>query len=825
MRDRRQDLLDRIASARPANEAEVETKILLYVFELLGYRDVDRADKCAVHMQFGRERMTKVADFLFYDGPERGLANALITVEAKKVGESLDEAANQAKSYAQWAGTPFYVVCNGDEFLASQYLPGAEEVRVLRLPVSDLRAQWSALSAMLQRSEVIRAKERLHYLARYLPRIEELPASEFFQEYLTRLQTRFSAFRTATVPFQPPVCADTRILHLPVTLRLTGDDDRDIPDRDLPALLRQERRLLVFGEPGSGKSNLCARVTSVVTETALVPGARIVPIHVRIAEGMPGSIGQALEMACNQLGIPFFSSLFHDALERSEVVVLLDGLDEAGEPRVASAQLEAFLRSVRQGSVLLTSRPVGAGACDTVLTGHRFRSARIRDLTDAEVGSVFQAYLGDESDTAGLRERLSPAGVAMLRSPMLALMAVQVAASIPAQQSLTTFDLFARYVVVLHDYFNAPTVRGTDRTVDRIELFAGLAFCAQVVRAGRTESQTLRLEDLTLRAAAEGREPAVAALLNAGILTSVGGRAAFLHPAFEDFGYAWQVLSALRAGDAEGFARRHCAPHDLVIAHTAVQATDESQLRAWLAHPDARVRRLSARLLSLGCDAASLDAIIDRLPHERKTGTLALLTRALLGHGDLRLRDWLDTSAETLTKHKLTRVALQLREVCDPGYAEHTLRLALRLPRGRELAKTAVLLCLAHDRSDLLEDLVRLYEASSNARRTLLITDLGLYVQRPTGWALVLRLLNCEDSVANLVRLLKLCRGRLPELPAALVQRAHDLISRDRGEPGVGRTGYRSLARILQAIPSRNEALDELLQLSRARAEKGTAEG
>src|SRR5687767_11528466 len=89
-----------IAACSLANEAEVETKVLLHVFRLLGYTDHDRADKPPVPMAFGRERKVKHPDFIIYDGTERSLANALITVEAKAPGAPLEDAEDQARSYA-----------------------------------------------------------------------------------------------------------------------------------------------------------------------------------------------------------------------------------------------------------------------------------------------------------------------------------------------------------------------------------------------------------------------------------------------------------------------------------------------------------------------------------------------------------------------------------------------------------------------------------------------------------------------------------------------------------------------------------------------------
>ena len=85
----RSELITIIKSARPVNEAEVETKIVLHIFQLLGYSDKDRADKKPVKMRFGRETTTKVADFAVYYGEGRDFEDALILQRYRPLKNSL----------------------------------------------------------------------------------------------------------------------------------------------------------------------------------------------------------------------------------------------------------------------------------------------------------------------------------------------------------------------------------------------------------------------------------------------------------------------------------------------------------------------------------------------------------------------------------------------------------------------------------------------------------------------------------------------------------------------------------------------------------------
>ncbi|MFL0198630.1 type I restriction enzyme HsdR N-terminal domain-containing protein [Clostridium sp. WILCCON 0269] len=188
----REELIEEIVSCNPLNEAEVETKILLNIFKLLGFTHYDRADKIAVEMYFGREKKIKVADFILYNGTDRSAQSALIAVEAKKIGESLDGAENQVISYSAWVGTPYYMVCNGEKLLISRHNPQSINVEKVLIDIKNIDIDFDVVNSFTNKTKVLICKERIDYINTYYPKIELLPSAEFFSEYLSKLKARFS---------------------------------------------------------------------------------------------------------------------------------------------------------------------------------------------------------------------------------------------------------------------------------------------------------------------------------------------------------------------------------------------------------------------------------------------------------------------------------------------------------------------------------------------------------------------------------------------------------------------------------------------------------
>jgi len=152
-----------IAARRFESEREVEHYFILPLLEALGYGEDDFCIGCPVLMFEGVKKVAKQADVVVFDGPGRDGGGALLVVEAKRFGRPLTEdAVGQARAYALWLTTPYYLVTNG-ESLRVYLFRGAMQPDVLMQTGTraELPALWDDLVRLLNREAVVAHKARL----------------------------------------------------------------------------------------------------------------------------------------------------------------------------------------------------------------------------------------------------------------------------------------------------------------------------------------------------------------------------------------------------------------------------------------------------------------------------------------------------------------------------------------------------------------------------------------------------------------------------------------------------------------------------------------
>lgn len=155
------DWLDTIATKPFASEKEVEIRFVVPLLERLGYSEDDRADGHPVHQVVGVRKIRTEADFVLFDGRNRGKDAALLVVEAKMLGKKLADYVQQAKSYAMFLGTPYFLVTNGDEIRVFLYRnPIEAEIEVYRAHRRDLRDSFSVLYNLISKRAVVAYKRR-----------------------------------------------------------------------------------------------------------------------------------------------------------------------------------------------------------------------------------------------------------------------------------------------------------------------------------------------------------------------------------------------------------------------------------------------------------------------------------------------------------------------------------------------------------------------------------------------------------------------------------------------------------------------------------------
>lgn len=145
------------------SEREVEYYFIVPLLESLGYTEEDFAIGYPVQMYEGVKKVNKEADFVLFNGESRAKDDALLVVEAKRSEKILTEdAIGQARGYAMWLSTPYYIVTNGDDIRVYLFRGAVQpDVMLMTMKRAELRDQWISLYHTLNKGSVIDFKEKL----------------------------------------------------------------------------------------------------------------------------------------------------------------------------------------------------------------------------------------------------------------------------------------------------------------------------------------------------------------------------------------------------------------------------------------------------------------------------------------------------------------------------------------------------------------------------------------------------------------------------------------------------------------------------------------
>lgn len=155
------DSWEKLADPVVANEATVELQLVLPLLSLLGYGKEDIAPKHPVKFQQGRKGRQHEADFAIFNGGGRSKDDALLVVEAKKAGESLADARQQAESYAASLGSLFLLCTNGEAIEVWQMQAAGASERVVAGQVSDVLSLQSKLEVLLRKEAAVEYKRQV----------------------------------------------------------------------------------------------------------------------------------------------------------------------------------------------------------------------------------------------------------------------------------------------------------------------------------------------------------------------------------------------------------------------------------------------------------------------------------------------------------------------------------------------------------------------------------------------------------------------------------------------------------------------------------------
>lgn len=525
----RKELVEEIVSCNPLNEAEVETKILLNIFKLLGFTHHDRADKIAVEMFFGREKKTKVADFILYNGTDRSAQSALIAVEAKKIGESLDGAENQVISYSAWAGTPYYMVCNGEKLLISRHNPQSINVEKVLIDIKNIDIDFDVVNSFANKTKVLISKERIDYINTYYPKIELLPSAEFFSEYLSKLKARFSYHSQILKPLSSDEESD---IYLPITI-VEGLKKFNI-DELTNKVISDQKVILVEGPPGCGKTTMCSRLTTRLVEQICSKRLDIVPIYISLRDKVPADTFNAFEFSCNQLGVRVFQEIYKNKIEESLIIIILDGLDEISDIESGIKNIRRLMSKGDIHSLIITSRPHVIEKLNPEKLG--ISNCHIQELNATEIKSVaekFNVSLDIDSSNSYLD----------LSSPLLLLMYLKLKMEGFDERRVRIYHLYIEYITVLTKYFNN---NDNKSYIDEI-LRVLKSVSVEVVRNSNL-NKSISINEMFALMKHEDKDY-FSDLIRCGIITSKDNKLSFIHKSFEEFGVAYGLVEGIKSNN------------------------------------------------------------------------------------------------------------------------------------------------------------------------------------------------------------------------------------------------------------------------------------
>jgi hypothetical protein len=104
------------------SEREVEAYFVVPLLEKLGYAYDDIVIGHPVEMTKGVKKTIVEADFVVFNGPNRGKENVLLVIETKKTGRGIStDQTDQARSYARELFPACYIVSDGQQILIFQF--------------------------------------------------------------------------------------------------------------------------------------------------------------------------------------------------------------------------------------------------------------------------------------------------------------------------------------------------------------------------------------------------------------------------------------------------------------------------------------------------------------------------------------------------------------------------------------------------------------------------------------------------------------------------------------------------------------------------------
>ncbi len=745
------EMLSQIPKIVPANEAEVETKIVLHIFRFLNYTDIDRADKPHIYMHFGREIFEKIPDFIFYDGNERTFSRALISVEAKKIGESLRDAELQVKSYATFAGTPYYVICNGIEFVASRFTPGADIIDTVRFKIVDIEIHWDELKHFLRRAEVLLCKERLRYLAAHVPYVEDLPASVFYNQYLTQLSYRFSNFNALINPLKPPSNNKLTLPNIPILVKIKGSPDCYQVEEIADFLIKANRQIFIMGSPGSGKTTLCYRLINYLSRIAQEKGANILPIYIKLIQGIPSDALDALNRACNEINVQVYPTLFEKSIQHNHIILILDGLDELLVNNISSDENSFinFLSKSSQCSILITTRPIAHDIFE-LLNSTSLVIGNINYLRENDICEILDEYKVSDKFLKFIQSNKLP-----INSPLILYMLISLKERLEDVECSTKYRLYIEYVKTLHEYFNSAALRGNEKVIQFDEILSILSDASYLISSNRQKQIKIDLNDLKSTLELTYGLDSVIMFINIGLITSTGDNVEFIHYSFEEFGIAYRIVNIIKSKDMEEFINSIITSEGCYnMIFTELTESDMNELILLLGNSKNKVRRRAMCILQYSEDKTIIESILQTLAKDNTTTVPISVVQNLVNKRDRMSICWLlgTDKIRMFDKIHILNKAIQNSDIND--YIDVMLDYSSS-HNDKRILEIVTKLCINNSiQNEILEMFKSFYWKQTENAKLIMCSIIRKKTDNIPIYELVSEIFENEDSTRIIVRLL-----------------------------------------------------------------------
>lgn len=177
---------EEISRAYCVSEGDVESRVLLPLLLLIGYKPGEIHSKVPVQFREGTKRgRPHEADLVISESDPKITKKAAVVIEAKAPGKELSDGVSQADSYSHALKAPFYVVSNGTRLQVWQKQPFCESTLVLDTLISELPLSKEKIVLLLNKNSI------LSYIQKY--NIPNLSLSKFTsEEYLSHLDAELA---------------------------------------------------------------------------------------------------------------------------------------------------------------------------------------------------------------------------------------------------------------------------------------------------------------------------------------------------------------------------------------------------------------------------------------------------------------------------------------------------------------------------------------------------------------------------------------------------------------------------------------------------------